>query len=70
MKPLDLIGEEQVLLFAARRLEVLLADRGAPLETVRAVLSQRGHCPALAAATVRDLQVRIILVVTKPEILT
>lgn len=49
-------AQEQVLTFAARRLEQLLADRGAPLETIRAVLSQRGHCPALAAATVADLQ--------------
>lgn len=48
--------EEQVLTFVGRRLEVLLSEEGAPIETVRAVLSQRGHCPALAAATVRDLQ--------------
>ena len=48
----------QVLDFVARRLEVLLVDGGAPVETVRAVLRERGANPALAAASVRELQVR------------
>lgn len=47
----------QVLDFVARRLEVLLVDEGAQPEVVRAVLAQRGGNPALAAASVRELQV-------------
>lgn len=47
-----------MLEFVRRRLEVVLAEGGAPLETVRAVLRQRGHDPALAASAVRQLQAR------------
>lgn len=49
----------QVLDFIERRLEVLLTDSGAQPELVRAVLRQRASNPALAAASVRELQVRI-----------
>lgn len=48
----------QVLEFVRRRLEVVLAEGGVPLETVRAVLQQRSHDPALAASAVRQLQAR------------
>lgn len=41
-----------------RRLEVLLVDGGAQPEVVRAVLRQRASNPALAAASVRELQVQ------------
>lgn len=47
----------QVLEFVERRLEVLLTDGGAQPEVVRAVLRERGSNPALAAASVRELQV-------------
>lgn len=47
----------QVLEFVERRLEVLLTDSGAQPELVRAVLRQRAGNPALAAASVRELQV-------------
>ena len=49
----------QVLDFVERRLEVLLTDGGAQPELVRAVLRQRASNPALAAASVRELQVRV-----------
>lgn len=49
----------QVLDFVERRLEVLLTDGGAQPELVRAVLRQRASNPALAAASVRELQVRM-----------
>ncbi len=41
----------------ARRLEALLVEEGAAVELVRGVLRQRGANPALAAASVRELQV-------------
>jgi glycyl-tRNA synthetase beta subunit len=50
----------QVLSFVERRLETLLTDSGAQPELVRAVLRQRVSNPALAAASVRELQVCII----------
>lgn len=39
--------------FVVRRLEQLLVDEGLRVEAVRAVLSQRGNDPALAAASAR-----------------
>ena len=48
---------QQVTDFVIRRLEQVLVDGGASIEAVRAVLRQRGKSPALAAASVHQLQV-------------
>ncbi len=48
---------QQVTDFVIRRLEQVLVDGGASIEAVRAVLRQRGNSPALAAASVHQLQV-------------
>lgn len=58
VQPVDAPAEiqQQVLEFVERRLEVLLTDGGAQPEVVRAVLRQRASNPALAAASVRELQ--------------
>ena len=49
---------EGVLDFVARRLEQLLVDEGCGIEAVKAVLSERGSNPAVAAQSARELQVR------------
>ena len=46
-----------VLEFVGRRLEQLLVDGGCCIEGVKAVLSERGACPATAAQSARELQV-------------
>ena len=48
---------EGVLDFVARRLEQLLVDEGCSIEAVKAVLSERGSNPAVAAQSARELQV-------------
>ena len=48
---------EGVLDFVARRLEQLLVDEGCGVEAVKAVLSERGSNPAVAAQSARELQV-------------
>ena len=48
---------QQVTDFVIRRLEQVLVDGGASIEAVRAVLRQRPNSPALAAASVHQLQV-------------
>ena len=50
---------QQVTDFVLRRLEQVLVDGGTSVEAVRAVLKQRGHSPALAAESARQLQVRL-----------
>ncbi len=42
-----------------RRLEQLLVDEGLRVEAVRAVLSQRGNNPALAAVSARNAHVQL-----------
>lgn len=54
--PVDSAVLDQVLTFITRRLEQLLVDRGARVEFVRAVLAERGSVPALAAASVQQLE--------------
>ena len=49
--------QDAALQFISRRLEQLLIDRGVIPEAARAVLKERGHDPALAAATGTALQV-------------
>ena len=49
---------EGVLDFVARRLEQLLVDEGCGIEAVKAVLSERGYNPAVAAESARELQVQ------------
>ena len=48
---------EGVLDFVARRLEQLLVDEGCGVAAVKAVLSERGSNPAIAAQSARELQV-------------
>ena len=48
---------EGVLDFVVRRLEQLLVDEGCGVEAVKAVLSERGSNPAIAAQSARELQV-------------
>ena len=50
-------AEEAVLEFITRRLEQLLVDEGRGVEAVKAVLSERGANPAIAAQSARELQV-------------
>ena len=50
-------AQEAVLEFIARRLEQLLVDEGCGIEAVKAVLSERGGNPAIAAQSARELQV-------------
>lgn len=45
--------------FVVRRLEQLLVDEGLRVEAVRAVLSQRGNNPALAAASARNAHAQL-----------
>ena len=47
--------------FVTRRLEQLLVDGGCAVEAVKAVLSERGGCPAIAAQSARELQVTCLL---------
>ena len=51
------VALEGVLEFVARRLEQLLVDEGCSIEAVKAVLSERGATPAIAAQSARELQV-------------
>ncbi|DBA71104.1 TPA: hypothetical protein ACH3X2_011520 [Trebouxia sp. C0005] len=50
---------QQVTSFVLRRLEQVLVDGGASIEAVRAVLRHRGNNPALAAASVHQLQAEL-----------
>ncbi|MEW5302291.1 MAG: hypothetical protein WDW36_005092 [Sanguina aurantia] len=53
--PVSAAAQADVALYLNGRLEQLLAEAGASPEAVRAVISQRGDNPALAAATSRAL---------------
>lgn len=46
----------EVLTFVTRRLEQLLIDRGANVEVVRAIISERGNNPLLASESVMQLE--------------
>ena len=48
---------EGVLEFVTRRLEQLLVDEGCGIEVIKAVLSERGANPTIAAQSARELQV-------------
>ena len=50
-------AQAAVVDFVGRRLEQLLVDGGCCIEGVKAVLSERGACPAGAAQAARELQV-------------
>ncbi|KAK9794936.1 hypothetical protein WJX73_001985 [Symbiochloris irregularis] len=56
-QPLDVPDktQEELYTFIQRRLEQLLVDGGVRIEAARAVLAERGHDPALAAASAREL---------------
>jgi glycyl-tRNA synthetase len=56
-QPLEVSEEvrEEVRTFLLRRLEQILVDRGYQVEAVRAVLTERGDCPARAAEAARAL---------------
>ena len=60
LQPIEVPKEvqEAVLEFITRRLEQLLVDEGCGVEAVKAVLSERGANPAIAAQSARELQVR------------
>lgn len=59
LQPIPVSGEavEGVLEFVTRRLEQLLVDEGCGVEVVKAVLSERGANPSIAAQSARELQV-------------
>ena len=59
LQPIAVSGEalEGVLEFVTRRLEQLLVDEGCGIEVVKAVLSERGANPTIAAQSARELQV-------------
>ena len=53
--PVEPRVEQEVLAFIVRRLEQWLLEQGYRHDVVQAVLAERGHNPALAARTVREL---------------
>lgn len=59
LQPIAVSGEalEGVLEFVTRRLEQLLVDEGCGIEVIKAVLSERGANPTIAAQSARELQV-------------
>ena len=53
--PVDDEVQQEVVAFVGRRLEQWLLEQGLPHDAIRAALAARGHTPAMAARTAREL---------------